>query len=621
MHQAKAKSPSRLVALVGLLLTGFALSGCSDRPNDPFSPAHPRESPRSLLVSPGGGTWTTRASMPTARDGSAAGVIDGILYVAGGYGAAGQLATTEAYNPGTNSWSARASMPAARYGGSGAGVIGGELYVVGGWTVSPALPNTSLFIYNPVSNAWRSGANMPIRSSCGSTGVINGKLYVTTACDGYNGYRSFLHVYNPITNMWTQLASSPNAHLAPAAGVIGGRLYVAGGSNASGVPSTTLDVYDPEIGTWLTKAPMSEAHTGPGEAVVDGKLYVIGGWNGSQYAGTVEVYDPETNVWTTLASMPTPRYELATGVIAGIVYAAGGYGGASRLAIHEAFSPTPPRMADQTISFGVLSNATFGDPPFALNATASSGLPVSFTASGNCTVAGTMVSLTGAGTCTITANQVGDAHYNPAPSVVQSFAIARARPVIVWNAPASMVYGEALGAAQLNATATGVGGGSLLGAFNYSPPAGTVLDPGTQILALSFNPDDGTNYTGASKSVSIAVLYNTAVGHAFLQPINLPFQPQSVFKAGSTIPVKFHLFLADGVTPVGTAVATIRVTKGSDGVPVLSNVPNAGTTFRYDPEEQQYIFNLSTKNWSAGSYRITALLDDGSQIIAVVGAR
>lgn len=704
MRQTNGSSALRMMAVAGLSLVGLALAGCGDRLNDPLSPVRPRDARPSFEIVPGSGSWTTKAPMSVAREGTAAGVIDGILYVAGGYGSAGQLAINEAYNPGTNSWTARASMPAGRYGGDGAGVIGGELYVVGGWTVSPALPNRSLYIYNPVSNSWRSGPNMPILSACGSTGVINGKLYVTTACDGYNGYRSFLHVYNPMTSTWTQLASSPNAHSAPAAGVIEGKLYVAGGNNASGIPSTTLDVYDPATGTWATKAPMSEVHTGPGGAVVDGKLYVIGGWNGSLYGGTVEVYDPETNAWTTLASMPTPRYELATGVIAGIVYAAGGYGGTSRLAVHEAFSPTPPQKADQTIAFDALTNRTFGDPPFAISATSSSGLSVSFTASGSCTVAGTTVSLTavgactitadqrgdasfnpapsvaqafsiasatqtitfdhlgnktfgdppfavsatassglpvsfaasgdctvagtlvtiaGAGACTITANQLGDHNYNPAPSVVQGFAIAKATPVIVWSTPASMVYGAALGGAQLNATATGVSGAPLSGIFSYLPPAGTVLNLGSQPLAVNFTPDDGSNYTGAAKSVSIAVLYNTAAGHAFLQPINVPPQAQSVFKAGSTIPVKFQLFLADGVTQAGTAVATIRVNKVSDGVPVpvLSNVPNAGTTFRYDSEAQQYIFNLSTKNWSVGSYRITVLLDDGSQIMAIVGAR
>ena len=52
---------------------------------------------------------------------------------------------------------------------------------------------------------------------------------------------------------------------------------------------------------------------------------------------------------------------------------------------------------NQTISFNQLANKIFGDPPFTVSATASSGLPVSFAANGLCTVQGAVVTLTGAG--------------------------------------------------------------------------------------------------------------------------------------------------------------------------------------------------------------------------------
>jgi predicted outer membrane repeat protein len=79
--------------------------------------------------------------------------------------------------------------------------------------------------------------------------------------------------------------------------------------------------------------------------------------------------------------------------------------------------------ASQTITFGPLPNKTYGDPPFTVSATASSGLPVTFTSTGPCTVSGNSVTLTGAGSCTITAQQSGDGNYNPAPSVAQTFTI------------------------------------------------------------------------------------------------------------------------------------------------------------------------------------------------------
>jgi hypothetical protein len=85
--------------------------------------------------------------------------------------------------------------------------------------------------------------------------------------------------------------------------------------------------------------------------------------------------------------------------------------------------------SNQTITFGPLANKTFGDANFSVSPTSSSGLAVSLVASGKCTVttpAPGTVHLTGAGSCTITALQAGDATYNPANNVPQSFTIAKA---------------------------------------------------------------------------------------------------------------------------------------------------------------------------------------------------
>jgi hypothetical protein len=79
--------------------------------------------------------------------------------------------------------------------------------------------------------------------------------------------------------------------------------------------------------------------------------------------------------------------------------------------------------ADQTIAFAALPNKTFGDPDFAVSATATSTLAVTFAASGACTISGTTVHMVSAGSCTITASQAGNGNYNPAPNVAQSFTI------------------------------------------------------------------------------------------------------------------------------------------------------------------------------------------------------
>src|SRR6185369_10302000 len=81
--------------------------------------------------------------------------------------------------------------------------------------------------------------------------------------------------------------------------------------------------------------------------------------------------------------------------------------------------------ADQTISFSQLSNKTYGDPSFTLSATASSGLPVTFSiVSGPASLSGTTLTMTGAGSVTVRASQSGDVNWNAASNVNQSFTVA-----------------------------------------------------------------------------------------------------------------------------------------------------------------------------------------------------
>jgi hypothetical protein len=95
-----------------------------------------------------------------------------------------------------------------------------------------------------------------------------------------------------------------------------------------------------------------------------------------------------------------------------------------------------------------------------------------------------------------------------APYAIGTLTIVPATPTITWPAPSTIKPGTKLGAAELNATANGVGGVTLGGSFVYTPPAGTLLKPGTYVLALQFTPND-RNYTGAAATVSIEVSPST----------------------------------------------------------------------------------------------------------------
>jgi hypothetical protein len=140
--------------------------------------------------------------------------------------------------------------------------------------------------------------------------------------------------------------------------------------------------------------------------------------------------------------------------------------------------------ANQTIRFDPLANKTDGAPDFAVSATASSSLAVSFVGSGSCTVSVTRVHLTSAGSCRVTASQQGDANYNAAADVSQSFAIARA-PCKV-----PKVVGKRLAAAKLAITQRHCRTGKVRSSYSrkkkgvvtsQSRRAGLVLPAGTRI--------------------------------------------------------------------------------------------------------------------------------------------
>ncbi len=293
-----------------------------------------------------GGIWETKTPMLTARSSLHVAAIDGILHAVGGNDGSGDTPVHESYNSTTETWSTLAPLPqwdsanAGRYGGT-MGVIDGKLYLVGGWRTSPPLPTGTLQIYDPVTDSWSLGATIPVPpsnlSACSAGGVIDRKLYVLTACNGYSGIFKYFHVYDPDLDNWTTLPEPPDLHgCDPAAGVIDGQLYVVGGHNGTNAVNI-MDVYNPATNTWATKASMPTARYGLTAGVIEGKLYAVGGHDGTSVVNTVEVYDPSTDTWTTDTPMPTAR-STASAVIDGKLYVVGGHDGTSVVDTLEVFS-------------------------------------------------------------------------------------------------------------------------------------------------------------------------------------------------------------------------------------------------------------------------------------------
>ena len=121
----------------------------------------------------------------------------------------------------------------------------------------------------------------------------------------------------------------------------------------------------------------------------------------------------------------------------------------------QPFIVTATPRVDQTITFTDIPDKTVQSANFELNATASSGLPVSFTV-----VSGTSatvesngtVTIAGAGVTTIRASQDGNGSYNPALTVEKTLTVNKVTQTITFNSLSSASLSA--GTYELNATAS-----------------------------------------------------------------------------------------------------------------------------------------------------------------------
>ncbi len=111
-------------------------------------------------------------------------------------------------------------------------------------------------------------------------------------------------------------------------------------------------------------------------------------------------------------------------------------------------------VASQTITFGPLSNQTYGSTPPALSATTGSGLSVGFNSQTPlvCKVSGTTVTLLAIGTCTVQATQSGNGDYAAARRSAEVSTVTTGSQTITFAPLSNQAYGST--APALSATAS-----------------------------------------------------------------------------------------------------------------------------------------------------------------------
>jgi uncharacterized protein (TIGR03437 family) len=101
------------------------------------------------------------------------------------------------------------------------------------------------------------------------------------------------------------------------------------------------------------------------------------------------------------------------------------YGTSTTFPLTNTANP-PGQPQPQSISFPLVRQYTTADPPFTLQASASSGLPVIFSiVNGPATVSGNTLTITGPGYVSVRATQAGDSAFLPADPVERTFEVSQ----------------------------------------------------------------------------------------------------------------------------------------------------------------------------------------------------
>ncbi|HEY3498868.1 MAG TPA: kelch repeat-containing protein [Polyangiaceae bacterium] len=233
-----------------------------------------------------------------------------------GAGTAGSAGTATA----ELTWSTAAPCPVARFEANGV-VIDGELWVMGGFTAGSLEVTRRVDIYDPVADSWRQGPDLPGAETHIAVVAIGNDIVVAGGFIGaFTGSRppptDTVFRLTAGTTEWTPGPSLPNAGAGFAWALVGSELHLAGGLFVDGNTDSQYHYVWDTAGadTWSMATELPNPRNHGGGAAAGGIFYAIGGRHGwDELAGNVanvEAFDPALGTWTFLAPLPVPRSEI-----------------------------------------------------------------------------------------------------------------------------------------------------------------------------------------------------------------------------------------------------------------------------------------------------------------------
>ncbi|MBU0983863.1 MAG: hypothetical protein KKA42_08335 [candidate division Zixibacteria bacterium] len=275
------------------------------------------------------GYWIDRTPLPEARQEIYPSVLEGKVYVVGGYTSSLAVsADVFVYDPEAGTWDTAAALPAPRHHCLTV-PLDGKLYAIGGYT-GPSLPwiaSADVWMYDPAINEWIAVASLN-RSRGEHSGVaFDDRIYVFGGNNAFGDDLASVEMYDPTQDVWTEVTTMPTARHHSGVAVLDSLIYVVGGRIGYWGESLTLigvlEAYAPGSDTWYSLPDMLTPRSALAADCLDGKLYTFGGEIPDIYDESEE-YDPVTQTWRSLTPMLTGRHGTAAALVGDTVFIVGG---------------------------------------------------------------------------------------------------------------------------------------------------------------------------------------------------------------------------------------------------------------------------------------------------------
>lgn len=274
----------------------------------------------------------------------------------------------------------------------------------------------------------------------------------------------------------------------------------------------------------------------------------------------------------------------------------------------------------QTITFATIPAKYLNSADFAISASASSALALTYAISGPATLTGTTVHLTGStGTVTITASQAGNGAYNAATSVARSFTVSKVAQTITFatltnkliNSPDFTLTATASSGLAVSYAVTGPA--TIVGsAVHLTGVAGTVVITASQAGNSTYNAATNLSRTFTVNNLATQTITFAAIPAKYTNSPDITLGATSTSGLAVSYAITGPATLSGSVVQLTGSAGTVSITASQAGNTSFQAATSVTNTFTVSQVAQVITFAaIANKIITDADFTIAATASSG----------